>query len=210
MIGIYKIVNVINNKVYIGQTTNFYRREKYHFNLLKRNAHSNQHLQLAVLKYGYDNFKFEILEECSIDELNDRETYYCNLYNVYDRKCGYNIQIMNNNIYIQSIETKQKLSEIGKTKTKEKNSFFGRKHRDDTKEKNRIFHLGKSPGNKGIPMSEETKRKISESKKGCVSPNKGKSMSQEQKDKISITKRRKFLEKQSIKQYLIYNPHKPI
>lgn len=79
-IGIYKITNKINNKIYIGQSNNIKRRwseHKKHF----KNYNNNILLYKAFNKYGIDNFKFEILELCSEDELNNLEKYYIEFYN---------------------------------------------------------------------------------------------------------------------------------
>lgn len=65
--GIYKIVNLINNKCYVGSTNNFNRRKKEHFRLLKQSKSHSSILQKAVNKYGIDNFKFEILCYCNYD-----------------------------------------------------------------------------------------------------------------------------------------------
>lgn len=60
--GIYKITNIVNNKFYIGSTTNLYRRICEHRLALSKNKHSNQHLQNAYNKYGIENFKVFVLE----------------------------------------------------------------------------------------------------------------------------------------------------
>lgn len=67
--GIYKITNQINGKCYIGQSVNIERRWQEH----KR---FNSREQLAIIhqafrKYGLENFSFEILEECSQEQLDD-------------------------------------------------------------------------------------------------------------------------------------------
>jgi excinuclease UvrABC nuclease subunit len=67
--GIYKITNQINGKFYIGSTKDLNRRNKDHFRLLKKGINHSIILQKAVNKYGIDNFKFEILVECSKDLL---------------------------------------------------------------------------------------------------------------------------------------------
>ena len=77
MTGIYKITNTVNNKVYIGQSTNIEKRFGEH----KRNAfnpktHTYYYpLYCAIRKYCIDNFAFEVLEECSVEELTIREQY---------------------------------------------------------------------------------------------------------------------------------------
>lgn len=64
-IGIYKITNQINGKIYIGSSKDLSRRKKDHFRLLKKGNSHSIILQRAVNKYNIDNFKFEIIVECS-------------------------------------------------------------------------------------------------------------------------------------------------
>jgi len=61
--GIYKIINVINNKFYIGSAVNFKRRKSRHFSELRNNKHNNFKLQAAWNKYGEQAFVFVIVEE---------------------------------------------------------------------------------------------------------------------------------------------------
>lgn len=75
MIGIYKITNLISGKAYIGQTNSIDRRFKEHL------TKSKLLIDQTIQKYGADNFKFEIIEECSINELNDREKYWIKYFN---------------------------------------------------------------------------------------------------------------------------------
>ena len=88
--GIYKITNKINNCSYIGQSVNIENRwtdEKARaFNPNSESYTST--LSKAFRKYGIDNFLFEILEECLISELDEKEIYYIALYNTYFN--GYN------------------------------------------------------------------------------------------------------------------------
>ena len=86
MIGIYKITNLINNKSYIGQSVDINRRFRSHKSYPFEK--SNYPLYRAFKKYGIDNFSFEILEECPIEELNEKEIYYINYYDTYNN--GYN------------------------------------------------------------------------------------------------------------------------
>ena len=64
--GIYKIINVINNKFYVGSAVNFARRKTRHFSELRRNKHSNPKLQNAWIKYGEAAFVFVIVEELEL------------------------------------------------------------------------------------------------------------------------------------------------
>ena len=60
--GIYKIVNLENNKVYIGSAKNLNERCDRHFSDLNKNTHRNKHLQRAFNLYGKSVFEFVVLE----------------------------------------------------------------------------------------------------------------------------------------------------
>lgn len=81
MIGIYKITNNINQHCYIGQSRNIQKRWNNHkiaaYNENDRGY--NYPLYKAIRKYGLKNFSFEIIEECPIEELNNKEYYYIQL-----------------------------------------------------------------------------------------------------------------------------------
>lgn len=84
--GIYKIKNVIDGKIYIGQSVNVQRRLKVHKNRLTKGSHENNYLQNAVIKYGIDNFTFEIIEFCKLDLLDEKERFYISFYNSIERQ----------------------------------------------------------------------------------------------------------------------------
>lgn len=91
MIGyIYKVTNVINNKIYIGQTIQSIKNRWYRHcsksGLSK--SEMNTHFKKAILKYGKENFRIEILEICDSKLLNEREKHYINYYDSY--RHGYN------------------------------------------------------------------------------------------------------------------------
>jgi group I intron endonuclease len=65
--GIYKIINVINNKFYVGSAVDFTVRKRKHWWELRRGTHRNKHLQAAWLKYGEPAFTFVIVEELPLD-----------------------------------------------------------------------------------------------------------------------------------------------
>ena len=83
MIGIYKITNKINNLSYIGQSTQIEQRFRKHKKSYNWYREKNKKLYKDILEYGINNFSFEILEECSIEELNNKEQYYIKYYNTY-------------------------------------------------------------------------------------------------------------------------------
>ena len=94
--GIYIIHNTLNNKVYIGQSCNIYRRCNEHKARLNFNKHKNNHLQRAYLKQGKDVFKFLHIESSLMtgvqlkEHLNEREDYWIAYYKSLDPEFGYN------------------------------------------------------------------------------------------------------------------------
>lgn len=78
--------NLINEKVYVGQSINIQERYYQHISDAKNRA--KYPIDLAIQKYGIDNFSFEILEECSTDLLDEREIYWISFFDSYN--CGYN------------------------------------------------------------------------------------------------------------------------
>lgn len=93
MVGIYKIQCKIDNKVYIGYSSNITQRFVLHKYKLNKGIHENSYLQNAWKKYGEDNFFFVILEECLLDMCIEREDYYVKEYKSYHRRFGYNLAI---------------------------------------------------------------------------------------------------------------------
>lgn len=89
--GIYKL-NFPNGKCYIGQSQNIYKRVSEH-NQRARTGRPDRDIQIcdsAIKKYGQISY-FEILEECSLDQLDQREKYWINYYQALDKERGYNL-----------------------------------------------------------------------------------------------------------------------
>lgn len=86
MTGIYKITNLLNGHCYIGQSIDIQRRWIHHKNYPL--ASSDYPLYRAFQKYGINNFSFEVLEECAIEDLDSKEIAYIRYFNSY--KDGYN------------------------------------------------------------------------------------------------------------------------
>lgn len=124
MIGIYGIRNKLNGKIYIGQTTDVDLRYKEHFSHLKNNCHQNSHLQNAWNKYGQDCFEFLIVEECSEDNLTEREQYWIDYYGGVSSKNTYNIR-----------EAGSKGRHSEETKIKLRNAHLGKSVSLETRQK---------------------------------------------------------------------------
>jgi len=92
MIGrIYIIKNIVNSKVYIGQTKDSIQKR------FGKHLSSCQYvIGKAIKKYGSHKFHVELLEETTLDKLNEREMYWIKLYNSTDNRFGYNMSIGGN------------------------------------------------------------------------------------------------------------------
>lgn len=89
MIGIYKISNDLNGKVYVGQSIDIERRFKQHIqDTLNEQRRNKSVIHKAMWKYGIEHFCFEIIEECKKEELDEREQYWISYYDSYHN--GYN------------------------------------------------------------------------------------------------------------------------
>ena len=146
--GVYRIVNDVNCKIYIGSSIHVFKRLHEHKSTLKNNCHHNTHLQRSWDKYGEESFSFEILEilDDNIDLLREREQYWIDYYKSYDSNVGYNIShsAMGNSGHEVSEETKEKIR--NKT-TGELNHFYGKHHSDETRQKMSQNHANVSSGN---------------------------------------------------------------
>lgn len=83
--GIYKITNKLNQHAYIGQSQNIEKRWSVERSraFTPSSEEYNKTLSKAFRKYGLDSFDFEILELCSVAQLDEREKFFINLYNTY-------------------------------------------------------------------------------------------------------------------------------
>ena len=89
--GIYKITNLENQKCYVGQAANIADRWKQHIKRgIGAEAPTRNKLYPAMLQYGVENFTFEIVEECSRAQLNDREDYWQEYFGA--KEFGYSIK----------------------------------------------------------------------------------------------------------------------
>ncbi len=185
MIGIYKITSP-SGRIYIGQSNNIKKRfNKYTY--LK--CAKQPRLYNSLLKYGVENHIFEILEECEFEELNIKERYYQDFYDVLNDDKGLNCRLTETDILpsIISEATREKMRNNGlgkqrnlgnkhseESRIKMSNSHKGKKLSNELKEKLLNANLGrKMPENVKMALDwtgkkhlEESKLKMSLSKKG--------------------------------------------
>lgn len=139
---IYKTTNLVNGKIYIGQQS--YMKNKYYLgsgNIIKR----------AINKYGKNNFKKEIIEDCkNQDELNEREIYWINALDSTNKEIGYNITFGGGGALgiKASKETKYKISKNHADVSGNKNPMFGKTHTKEVIEILRKVNTGKNHSNK--------------------------------------------------------------
>lgn len=153
--GIYRITNLINGKIYIGRSVNLKDRKSKH-----KTKISNTIISKAIQKYGHDNFLFEVIEYCELDKLVEREGYYFDLLQPFRENNGYNI-----------------LRDSGE------NGWIGMSHSIVSRLKMSESKKGSIPWNKGKKgvqeCSDETRRLMSENRKGESNSFYGKKHSEE-------------------------------
>jgi hypothetical protein len=158
--GIYKITNLKNNKVYIGQSEKLNNREWCHFYWLDRGEHHNEHLQKSYNKYGKENFTFEVIEET--DDLNVRELYWINEYGGVNSKLNYNLKDPLSNEWSNYVRVKQSKKMLG-----ENNSNFGNKWSEEKKKTQSNKRKGVTLEERiGKEKADKVKTKMSKSQKG--------------------------------------------
>jgi group I intron endonuclease len=169
---IYKTTNLVNGKQYIGKDTK--NKPSY--------LGSGAILKRAILKYGRENFKKEILESCSSkEELINREEYWLNYYNASNNPMFYN---MHNH------------SSGGTGIRGEHHYMYGKHHSEETKRKMRESHVGHKNHNYGKKFSKETREKLSQSMVlACVRGEKHHMFGKHQSDEVKEKLRKKHIGK---------------
>lgn len=134
---LYKITNLITNKIYIGKTYSIKRRWNDHKSTAKNKDKSYSYLHRSMNKYGFENFsiieiaKFESEQEALKQEIALIERYKSN-----DRNIGYNITIGGDGAcgykHTELSKKKMSLSKQGKF-IKDNNPFYGKKHSNESK-----------------------------------------------------------------------------
>lgn len=157
---IYALKNKINDKVYVGQTW-LSLQARWNNGWGYEGSHK---INNAIVKYGKDNFYYEILALCSNQTDSDLcEMFFINYFDCIDN--GYNIALGGNSV------------------------MFGRKHTDESKLKMSESHKGNT-AHLGKPHSEETKKRLSlltsKQIKEKGHPFAGKTLSEKSRKKLSL------------------------
>lgn len=90
MIGIYQLRSLTTGKIYVGQSKNIKERMKYHRWDSKKQNKSEWPLYIDFNKYGFDDFVLEVLEECVVEKLDEREELYIKKFEATNPEKGYN------------------------------------------------------------------------------------------------------------------------
>ena len=194
LIGIYKITSP-TGKIYIGQSTDINKTWKYRYNNLNNRLKKQPKIFNSLLKYGVGNHKFEIIEECSENKLDEQESYY--------KQQFINEFGWSKALFCEIYDSNKGGSKSEETKQKQSNSLKGRIISEETKQKMRkpkLFNPSRRPRSKesvkrqvlskiGKLHSDETKQKMSMSQKGKTR-NKGRVLSEEHKLKLGAAIRK--------------------
>ena len=156
--GIYIIKNKVNNKIYVGSSSDINRRWCVHKSKLRNNKHDNIHLQRSWNEYGKDNFEFSIIEYCNTN-LKELEEKYIHEMKSYDFTIGFNMSEKayggdnisnhpNKDLIIEKIKkslkerfdnmTELERQELSNKMIGEKNPNFNHRWTDEMKENNSI------------------------------------------------------------------------
>lgn len=168
---IYLITNTLNGKMYVGQTRQGLKRRIIEHK--RDNSKSRGDIDMAIHRYGWENFTAEVLETCPVEMLNEREKFFIAKLNTQVPN-GYNLTDGGDTALNISEETRAKISANHADFSGAKNGFYGKRHSEESRAKMSVAKKGKSHK----PHSQETRDKISASEKG-------KHVSEETRAKIS-------------------------
>ena len=207
MIGIYKITNKVNGKCYIGQSRNIQRRFNAHKNSFNKNKIWS-YLYNAMNSYGIENFSFEVIKECDIEDLNKWEKYFIKKFKSNKSKYGYNMTdggdfgYSHNYSSIKQGFLNPNYSRKQTQEEKEKrNKTYKETIKNMDKEKFREWHKKVGEKQKNKEITQEQRAKISKSLKEFFKTEKGKEQ-KEQSSKINKGKKVSAVSREKLKKSL--------
>jgi group I intron endonuclease len=169
--GVYALICRVNNKFYVGSSTNLTNRLLDYMQPAYLAQQTNRPILRAIVKYGLMNFIFVVLETCNVTDTLQREQYWLDLlepdYNL-SPKAGSTLGVS----LSEETKAKLRLAHLGKTHTLET-----RLHMSETRMGSNNPWFGKSP-------TKETRTKMSASKQGVLNPNFGLIRSAETLDRM--------------------------
>ena len=108
---IYKITNLVNNKIYIGLSVSA-TNDRWKSHVWGANKNSNQAIDRAIYNYGKNNFKYEIIERVPFKKgirfLENREIYYIAKFKSNNNNIGYNRSLGGNVNVAKKVSEKHK------------------------------------------------------------------------------------------------------
>lgn len=200
--GIYCVEHIATGRKYVGKSSRIERRLSDHKRKAKVLAGEGNYFSAAIRKYGWEAFRWEVLEVVSVESLAERELFWIDYLGVFASERGFNTRRDSSSVTEFSEEVKQKIAAAMRVKPVqpafaewhkthsigETNDFFGKHHTDATKkvisEKNKLRWLDPEfraqmaqrphgPGSTGKVTSVETRRKQSLAKLGRPAKNRG-------------------------------------
>lgn len=208
--GVYAIIHKDSGKRYIGSSKNTPKRLAYHASHLRANTHFNDILQHAWNKYGETAFERHQILVCAPEDRLFYEQLLIDGYKTLDREFGYNLSLkaeypshsaatrlkikdavararaegkMVGNHKPHSQEARKKIkASLAKAKSEGRVWGHRKKHTAESRKKISESLMGRSSWNRGIPMNDKSKRKLSESQKKRLS-------TPEQKQRLAAKKK---------------------
>ena len=155
--GIYAATCIPTGKQYIGRSIDIERRWNDHLELLRANKHHSPHFQHEWNKYGEKAFQWAVLEQCSPDRLTEREQHWIDTL-----APQLNVAFQVNKPFDFTPEMRQRMAEAARRRLqRDGHPHSGKTFSAEYRRKLSIAHLGQVPSNKGVPLSEATRERLS-------------------------------------------------